>query len=308
MILIIDGNNIIMRSFHSPLGTLTTKAGEHTGSMLGVLNSLKKYLDMFSEADQIVIVWDGGRSQWRKALYPDYKATRHYDSTPEEKIAYDGLWNQITLLHKFLPSLGVHSIKLAQTEADDGIAAICQLYPDTNKIVISADKDMLQLIDEHCSIFSPYREKVIGLSNFYEETGVNLKAYMGYRALLGDTSDNIKGVPGIGEKTGKNLMSKYGNIDNILNPTPKIKEELMKSKRTARIFEQQNLQILGRNNKIMSFKYIEIDKLSERIVFNMKEVLAVDNVAVKAFLMKYQFASIFANFTPFILSFKALKG
>lgn len=306
MILVIDGNNIIMRSFHTQQGTLCTKEGKPSGCIYGFLNSLKHYLELFSNVDKIICTWDGGRSKWRKSLYPEYKANRSYNDTPEEKEKFDGLWEQINILHEFLPSLGVYSIRMPETEADDIIAAICR-NTEEQKIVVSADKDMLQLIDNTTTIYSPYKEKIISLINFYEETGVTLESYMGYRALVGDKSDNILGISGIGEKTAKNLMNKYGTIDNILSPTPEVAKDIKKSKRTAKIYDPINLRILGRNNKLMNFNYVNYEDILPTVQGVLSTKVQTDSKKVKDFLIEWQFVSLLANYTPFILSFKCLN-
>jgi 5'-3' exonuclease len=306
MLLIIDGNNIACRSFFTPQGNLSTKQGEPSGVILGVLNSLKGYLDKFPETTKVVVAWDGGRAKWRKALYPEYKANRtHGEGDAEEKAKYDGLFSQIETLHEFLPSLGVSSIKIDSQEADDIIAAICRVHTE-NKIVVTSDKDMLQLIDEHTSIYTPYKDRIISPLNFYAETGVTLDAFVGYKALLGDSGDNIFGIPGIGEKTAKGLLDKYGHIDNILNPTPQAKKELMKSARTKKIFDPENLKILGRNNKLMNFNYINFEDFEVEVKRALSEELSTDSKTAREFLMRWQFVSLLSNYTSWILSFKSL--
>lgn len=306
MLLIIDGNNIAYRSFHTPQGSLTTKQGEPSGVMFGVLSSLRYYLETFPEVTRVIVPWDGGKAKWRKEIYPEYKANRSYGNDPEEKARFDGLFKQIDELNDFLPKINVQSIKVKGYEADDLIYALCQLY-DGDIMVVTSDKDMLQLVNERTSVFTPYKEKVIGVSNFYEETGVTREAYMGYRALLGDPSDNIKGVPGIGEKTAKSLLDKYGNIDNILQATGEDKKALMKSARTKRIFEQENLQILGRNNKIMNFKYVEYAEVEIQLKESLTNKGQYDKAEVQKWIMRWQFVSILSNYMSWIIPFRGLE-
>ncbi|MMZ43614.1 DNA polymerase I [compost metagenome] len=319
MILLVDGNNIAYRAFHTPQGSLTTKQGEPTGVMLGVLNSLKGYLEKFPETTRVVVVWDGGKAKWRKELYPEYKSNRSYGEDPEEKAKFDGLFQQIDTLHEFLPDLGVHSIKLKGWEADDIIAKVCGVISEASKkvdhiMLVTSDKDMLQLVGPRVSVYTPYKDKIISPLNFYEETGVTQDAYLGYRALVGDTSDNISGVSGIGEKTAKNLMDTYGHIDNILGSTGDTKAKLMKSKRTAKIFDPVNLNILARNNKIMNFKYVPDDPTVEEAVYrslgqNDAQVIAGPQYnagRVKQFFTRWQFISLLTNYLPFAAVFMAL--
>lgn len=308
MILVVDGNNIAYRSFHTPQGNLCTKAGEPTGVMLGVLHSLKVYLDKFQNIDRVVVCWDFGKAKWRKDIYPEYKATRTYGDDPEEKEKFQGLFRQIDILDGFLRNLGVHSVKIRGWEADDLIYSVCKIFPDHHKLVVTTDKDMYQLIGRDVSVYNPAptKDKIISPLNFYEEMGVTMEAYMGYRALVGDSSDNINGIAGIGEKTAKNLMDKYGHIDNILNPTAEVKKALMKSERTKKIFEPENLQILGRNHKIMNFKYVDYSEILSILQDKTSGEPQVDSQEVKSFLMRWQFVSILTNYMPFILSYRTI--
>lgn len=305
MKLVVDISNIAYRSFHTPQSNLSTREGEPTGVMLGILNSLKMYIDKFQNVSKIVACFDGGKSAWRKSIYPDYKANRTYGSDPEEKAKYDALFKQINTMYEFLPQLGVHCIKEKSYEADDIMYAVCKTLPG-NKLVISSDKDFLQLVSEDISVYNLHKDKIISPLNFYEEMKIPLEAYMGYRALLGDPSDNIPGVPGIGNTTAKKLMDKYGHIDNVLNPSPEAKKELMKSARTKKIFDKENLHILGRNHRLMNFKYVDYSDIKERMENHLYQELPVNSEEVKNFLMKYQFISILSNYTPFILSFRSV--
>ena len=310
MLMIVDGNNIAYRAFHTPQGSLTTKQGEPSGVIYGFLNSLRSYLEKFPETIRCVVMWDGGKAEWRKQIYPEYKGNRNYGKDEEEKAKFDGLFKQINILNEFLPKLGINSVKIYKQEADDLVAIACRLLAVNQEpaLIVTSDKDMLQLVDTNISIYTPYKDKVISLLNFYEETGVTKEAYIGYRALLGDPSDNIQGVPGIGEKTAKNLMDKYGHINNILSATGETKKSLMKSARTRRIFEPQNLRTLGINNKIMNFKYVPHDPKVEQVV---REAIygpmpTVSSKEVREFFIRWQFVQNLANYMTWIIPFKSL--
>lgn len=310
MILAIDANNIAHRVFHTKTGTLTTKDGKPSGVVMGVLKSIKGYVEKFPETSKVIMCWDGGRSQWRKDLYPDYKAQRDYGSQDEEKKKmYDGLWMQMEELHKFLPSIGVDSIKIQYQEADDVIASIARCnQSDKHVMIVSSDKDMLQLVDDNVSMYSPYGDKITTPLNFFDETGVDRAAYIGYRALVGDTSDNIKGIPGIGDKTAKNLMDKYGHINNILNAQGADKKALLKSKRTAKIFDPEGLNTLGVNNKIMSFNFCEYDKIEPKVkrALEGNPEVCFKGTELKEFCMEWQFVSILSEYMAWSMLFSSL--
>jgi DNA polymerase-1 len=306
MLLLIDGNNIGYRAFHTPQGQLETKDGKPTGVMQGVLKSIKLYLERFPETTKCLVCFDGGKAEWRKELYPEYKANRSYGDDPEEKERFEGLFNQLNELNEMLPKINVRSIKLDGHEADDLIYAFCELTQD-NVMIVSSDKDMLQLINERVSVYTPYKDRVIGISDFYDETGVTMKAYLGYRALVGDKSDNIIGVHGIGEKKAKALMDKYGHIDHILGATGDVKKALMKSKVNARIFEPENLQRLGINNKIMNLKFFDYTGIRNDLDKALNDPIEFDSNYFKNWLMRNQFAAILAEYLAFSMVFRALE-
>lgn len=309
MILVIDLNNLAHRVFHTPSGSLTKKDGTPSGVILGVLNSLRGLIQKFEPVDKVIIAIDGGRSAWRTAMYPEYKANRDYGKEDEEKKkAYEGLWMQIGELKKILPLLGLKVVCVEKQEADDIIAGVCKLKIEQDRVmIVTSDKDMLQLVSPTVSVYSPYKDLVISPLNFYEVTGVTQRAYLGYRAILGDSSDNIVGVYGLGEKTTKSLMDKYGNIDNILNSKGKDRETLLKSKRTKVLFEPETLQRLGINNRIMSFNFTDMESISSDI----QQALDDDEVGVqvatfKSTCMEWQYVSILTNFTSWISPFSTL--
>lgn len=306
MLILIDMNNLAHRVFHTPQAQLSTKDGTPSGVILGVLNNIKSTIDKFPESTRVFAMWDGGKSEWRKQAYPNYKANRDYGKEDvEKKEKYDQLWAQMDILHTNLHLFGVNSIKIDGQEADDLIASACNCLPGA-KIIVTSDKDMLQLISHEVSVYTPFKDKMIGLLNFYEETGVTLDSYLGYRALVGDSSDNIIGVPGIGEKTAKNLMDKYGHIDNILNAQGEDKKALMKSARTKKIYDTENLNVLAINNKIMSFKFAQYDVLNPEVIRAHETQLPVDSKAVREFFIQWQFVQNLTNYMSWILPFKSL--
>lgn len=323
MIMLIDGNNLAYRSHHTPQGSLSTKAGESSGVILGVLNSIKGLLEKFPETSKVIVCWDGGKAKWRLDLFPEYKANRSYGDTEEEKAVFEALYAQMDELHSNLHSFGIHSIKLKGWEADDIIHVVCKTNAEVGEsediLIITSDKDMLQLITPMVSVFTPYKNKVISTNNFYEETGITQDAYLGYRSLVGDTSDNINGIYGIAEKTAKSLMDKYGHIDNILNAKGSDKATLLKAVRTSRIFDKEGLNILARNNKIMNLNFVPYDVNVETEVnkslgiyagadFGGEAYIAPKYVSksVKEFCTRWQFVSILSYYMAWIAPFTAL--
>lgn len=311
MFIVVDGNNLAHRIFHTPAGELTKKDGTPSGVVYGIVNSIKGYLEKFPETERVIVAWDTkGGSKWRKALYPDYKANRDYGNDDEEKkLAYQGLFMQMEESHKMLHMLGVNSIKIDGYEADDIIALLADELTIRNKhmMVITSDKDMLQLVSDNVSIYSPYKDKIYSPTNFFEELGVTKEAYIGYRALIGDTSDNISGIQGIAEGRAKKLMDEFGHIDNVLNAQGDSLKKLKKSVIFSRIFEPQGLRTLGINNKIMNFKFVpREDTILEDITFEVTTQPVVDSKSFRQWCIDWQLASILVNYLPFISVFNAL--
>ncbi len=321
MILVIDGNNLGHRVFHTPQGQLTTKDGTPSGVMIGILKAIRGMLEKFPETTRVIVTWDTkGGSQWRKDLYPEYKGNRDYGNDDEEKKkAYQGLWAQMDEVHNMLHMVGVYSIKLDGYEADDLMACIASSVTTHSQgkdhvMIVTSDKDMLQLVSDNVSIYTPHKDRVIGPSDFYDVTGVTKEAYIGYRALVGDKSDYIIGIEGIGEGKAKKLMDEFGHIDNVLNAQGDAKKKLLKSKVMSRIFTPEGLNRLAINNKIMSFKHIPYsieleDAVNAVIGVGYEEPpieLAVDSREFKKWLTKWQFLSILVDYISWIVPFLGL--
>jgi DNA polymerase-1 len=309
MIMVIDGNNLAHRVFHTPQGSLTTKQGEPSGVLLGVLNAIRQNLQRFPETTKVIVCWDAkGSTNWRKEVYPDYKGNRDYGKDDEvKKEAYQGLWDQLEECNRMLHMVGVHSVKVNGMEADDLMAYIAN-QASKHVMIITSDKDMLQLVSDKVSIYSPYRDKVISPLDFYEETGVTKEAYIGYRALVGDKSDNIIGIDGIGEKKAKSLMDTYGHIDNILNAQGEDKKKLVKSKVFSRIFTPEGMNRLALNNKIMSFKHVPYNQEAVDLIEGALRGTSLEfsSKAFRAWIVRWQFVSILADYLTWASPFMAL--
>ena len=313
MILVIDGDNLGHRVFHTPAGSLTTKAGEPSGVMMGVIKAIKGLIERFPETTKVIVTWDTkGGSNWRKVMSPAYKANRDYGKDDDEKkLAYQGLWAQMQECHTMLYMLGVDSVKVEGAEADDLMYLIAThpLVTEAKEhvMIVTSDKDMLQLINDQVSVYSPHRDKVISPIDFIDETGVTQEAYLGFRALVGDKSDNIIGIKGIAEGKAKKLMDEFGHIDNLLNAQGDAKKKLMKSKVFSKIFEPEGLQALALNNKIMNLKHAPNNEWANAEVMEaLMKVPEVNSKMFKQWLIRWQFASVLENYMPFITPFLGL--
>lgn len=207
-ILIIDGLNTFLRSF-TMINHLNPD-GHHIGGLTGFLKSIG-YAIRMSDPTKVVVIFDGiGGSNARRNLYPEYKANRNssritnhniFSSKDEES---ESINNQISRLIQYLQCLPVTVISIDGLEADDIIGYLAnkfQAHDETQKVTImSADKDFLQLVSDKVHCYSPTKKKIYTPKDVLEEYGVSSSNFLNYKILMGDTSDNIPGITGLGPK------------------------------------------------------------------------------------------------------------
>ena len=207
-ILIIDGLNTFLRSF-TMINHLNPD-GHHIGGLTGFLKSIG-YAIRMSDPTKVVVIFDGiGGSNARRNLYPEYKANRNssritnhniFSSKDEES---ESINNQISRLIQYLQCLPVTVISIDGLEADDIIGYLAnkfQAHDETQKVTImSADKDFLQLVSDKVHCYSPTKKKIYTPKEVLEEYGVSSSNFLNYKILMGDTSDNIPGITGLGPK------------------------------------------------------------------------------------------------------------
>ncbi len=218
-LLLIDGNSIINRAYFA-LPPLNDKEGRNVNAVYGFVNILFKVVQDFAP-DKLVVAFDKRGHNFRKDIYPEYKANR--------KGMPDDLANQMPVLHQLLQVMQVTVAEKEGVEADDIIGTITQNF-DGESFIVSGDRDMFQLVSDKITVLFTKR----GVTDVEKVTPEVLKTsynltpsqVVEYKALRGDTSDNIPGVKGIGEKTAMSLLDKYGNIDNLYENVDKEKGAL----------------------------------------------------------------------------------
>lgn len=206
-ILIVDGMNTLIRSFS--LLKAMNPTGTHIGGLVGFLRSLG-YITRIFDPTRVIVVWDGkGGSGNRQNIDPNYKAQRAnarithwglYDTKEEETEALIG---QLFRVQDYLECLPIHQIGMDKLEADDIIAYLAKRASKAGKkiTIVSSDKDFFQLIDNNVEVYAPVKKKTFTINNVKEEIGVLPQNYNIVKALLGDSSDNLPGVKGLGIKT-----------------------------------------------------------------------------------------------------------
>lgn len=187
--------------------------GHHIGGLVGFLKSLG-YLTRIIQPTRIILAFDGpGSTAARKSVDPNYKANRNlkiisnwelYSNKEEER---DSMMSQMTRLVDYLQALPVHMLDIPKIEADDTIGWIVKEYKETSNItIVSSDKDFLQLVTDKVNVYSPVKKKFYTPKLVKQELGLIPENYLTLKALLGDNSDNLPGVKGIGAKTAYKLF------------------------------------------------------------------------------------------------------
>lgn len=231
-LLIVDGNSIANRAFYA-LPFLSNHNGQPSGAVFGFANILIKIIGELAPT-HLVIAFDHARKTFRNEIYPEYKMQRK--STPEELIS------QFPLIKQMLSAMKIKTIEESGIEADDIIGSISKNC-DCTKIILSGDRDLLQLIDDNTSVWLTKKgvsevDKV-DKDKIKEEFEITPEQVIELKALMGDTSDNIPGVSGVGEKTAKALILEYGSLDNVYKNIesirPKLQEKLINDKEIAYI-------------------------------------------------------------------------
>ena len=222
-ILIIDGLNTFLRSF--TMINHINPNGHHIGGLTGFLKSIGYAIKMLNPT-KVIIVFDGvGGSNARRNLYPEYKANRHVNrmtnysifSSKEEET--ESINNQMARLIQYLKCLPVTVISIDGLEADDIIGYLSnkfQVYNETTSVTImSADKDFLQLISDKVQVYSPVKKKIYKPKDVLEEFGVSSYNFLNYKILMGDQSDNVPGISGLGPVKLLKLFPELTSEDKI---------------------------------------------------------------------------------------------
>ncbi|MEM7680278.1 MAG: DNA polymerase I, partial [Pseudomonadota bacterium] len=202
----------------------------------GFVNMLLKLLRDY-DAPYLAVIFDAARENFRNNIYPEYKANR--DETPED------LGPQFPLVKEATEAFDIPAIELEGYEADDLIAAYTRLAREQGKevVIVSSDKDLMQLVGDGVRMFDPMKKKYIGPDEVMEKFGVTPDKVVPVQALAGDSTDNIPGVPGIGVKTAAQLINEYGDLETLLERAGEIKqnkrrEKLIEHAEMARISQQ----------------------------------------------------------------------
>lgn len=234
--LLFDGNAILHRAFHA-LPPLTTKKGEPINAVYGMTSMMLKLVQEFRPT-YLAYAFDTKEPTFRNQLSQEYQAQR-----PEVD---DSLISQFEKARITLNAFGIPFFEKIGYEADDIIGTISKIVKDCEVIIVTGDRDILQLVSGNVKVFMPQgglaNGKLFAREDVLTKMGVNPEEIIAYKALVGDASDNYKGVPGIGPKTAIKLIQEYKNLSNILASLdklqPKLREKFEKNKESAILSEK----------------------------------------------------------------------
>jgi DNA polymerase I len=207
-LILVDGSSYLYRAFHA-LPPLSNSRGEPTGAVLGVANMLRRLLDQY-QPEHIAVVFDAKGPTFRDELFEDYKA--HRPPMPDDLVA------QIEPLHEFVRTMGLPLLLESGVEADDVIGTLARQASAAGMAVVisTGDKDMAQLVDPNITLINTMTNTVMDRQGVIDKFGVPPERIIDYLALIGDTSDNIPGVPKVGPKTAVKWLTEYGSLDGIV--------------------------------------------------------------------------------------------
>ncbi|MBN1222315.1 MAG: DNA polymerase I [Candidatus Aminicenantes bacterium] len=252
-LVLIDGNSLLYRSYYA-IRFLTNSKGFPTNAIYGFIATLKKLIDQ-EKPKYLAIVFDTKGPTIRHKLYKEYKAQR--------KPMPDDLSVQIPVLKKIIKAMNIPLYEFEDFEADDVIGCLAARAPihGLHSVIVTTDKDLFQLVNDSTTVYNPSKDIYLDEKGVEEFFGVAPSQVVGVLSLWGDPSDNIPGVPGIGEKTAKALIKQFGTLEALLENLERIEKERLREKIAGHIDD------LRLSRELATLK-TELD-----LEFNLKELV-----------------------------------
>lgn len=276
-IALIDGYGFVFRAYHS-LPPLTRKDGTPTGAVYGFTNMLVKLLANL-DVSHVAVVFDSGSKTFRNDIFPNYKANR--PPCPED------LKPQFPIVREAAESLNLAVLEKAGFEADDIIATLTKKFASQGKqvLIVSSDKDLMQLVGDNVFMFDAMKNKMIGENEVKEKFFVAPNQVLDVLSLIGDSSDNVAGVRGIGPKTAGELINEYENLENLFENLDKIRQE-----------KRRQMLIDGKESAFLAKKLIALDeKVELGIADEDLRIKAINGKKFVQFLQEQGFNSLVAR-------------
>ena len=224
-LVLIDASGWLFRAYHA-LPPLSNARGEPTGAIFGMVNMLKRLQKDYAP-EHIAVVFDAPGKTFREAIYAEYKANR--DATPPD------LLHQWPIIVDMVKAMGLPTLSVSGVEADDVIGTLAKIGEAAGHevLIVTSDKDMAQLVNDRVKLVDTMKNRVMDPAGVVEKFGVPPERIVDYLALIGDTSDNIPGVPSVGPKTAAKWLNEYGSLDAIIARADEIKGKVGEKLRDA---------------------------------------------------------------------------
>ncbi|MEQ5207268.1 MULTISPECIES: DNA polymerase I [unclassified Proteus (in: enterobacteria)] len=259
--ILVDGSSYLYRAYHA-FPPLTNSQGEPTGAMYGVLNMLRSLIIQYKPS-HVAVVFDAKGKTFRDELYEEYKSNR--PPMP------DDLREQIAPLHEMVQAMGLPLLSISGVEADDVIGTLAlKAAADGRDVLISTgDKDMAQLVTPKITLINTMTNVILGPDEVKEKYGVPPELIIDFLALMGDSSDNIPGVPGVGEKTALGLLQGIGSLDDIYQQLDNIATLSFRGAKTLGAKMAEHEKVAKLSYKLATIKTdVELDKTFDDLVVN----------------------------------------
>lgn len=224
-LVLVDGSSYLFRAYYA-LPDLTTKAGEPTGAIRGVISMIRKLAKDYP-GSPVAVVFDAPGKTFRDDMYSEYKANR--STMP------DDLREQIQPIHDLIQAMGLPLICIEGVEADDVIGTYATMATEQKRdtVISTGDKDMAQLVSEHVTLVNTMTDTHMDRHGVVDKFGVTPEQIVDYLALMGDSVDNIPGVPKVGPKTAAKWLNEYGTLDELMQRADEIKGKIGENLRNA---------------------------------------------------------------------------
>ena len=269
---LVDGSYYLFRAYHA-IRDLTNAEGEPTNAIYGVINMMQKHLTE-GGPDYFAIIFDAKGKTFRNDLYADYKANR--PPMPDDLVC------QIQPLHDLIRAMGVPLLMIDGVEADDVIATLSRQAASKGikTVVSTGDKDLAQMVNDRIHLINTMSDVYLDPAGVEEKFGVQPEQIIDYLSLMGDTADNVPGVPKVGPKTAVKWLNQYGSLDEVIAHADEIKGKVGEN---LREFMPQ----LPLSRELVTLKYdVELDFTPEQLVIS-----APDNSALKEMYKRWNFRS-----------------
>lgn len=268
-IILVDGHNLLFRMFYGIPSSIKNTKGKEIRGLVGFIGSLKKFVDEFKPYSLIVIFDSETSKNNNLKIDMNYKQNRaDYTNIPEGENPF----SQLPLIKKALEYLNISYLEVKDNEADDYIASIIYNNSENQYIIISTDFDFIQLVDNNTFLYVPRGKKSILYTpeEVIKKYNISPRKYVLFKSLVGDKSDNIRGITGIGNISAAKILS-YGSIQNYIfnNPKSRFAEILITNEETI----LKNQKLICMNNKIDTSKIIFCELADNILILKTYEII-----------------------------------